>query len=164
MFFYGNYTNVDDIQTGNVVGVRMCLLSPCVSLVGMSSLRWNDWLAQAENDLEWGRASVDRGFYSQACFIAQQAAEKSLKAMAFKGGAEIVKSHSVKQIALSLGLNGEIEKAAAVLDQYYITARYPDGLPEGAPFQAFTLEQATLALELAQMIVIRVRKKTGSKL
>lgn len=130
-------------------------------LEAMSSMRWHDWLTQAENDLGWGQASANAGYFAQVCFISQQAAEKALMALAFKGGAEIVKSHSVKQIASGVGLNGEIERAAAILDQYYITARYPDGLPEGAPFQAFTAEQATQALALASLIVAKVKSLVG---
>jgi HEPN domain-containing protein len=38
------------------------------------------WLRQAENDLTFGRIAQREGFFNQACFIAQQAAEKALKA------------------------------------------------------------------------------------
>ena len=38
------------------------------------------WLRQAEHDLAFGRLAVREGFYAQACFVAQQTAEKAAKA------------------------------------------------------------------------------------
>lgn len=50
--------------------------------------RVKDWLDQALNDLEWGQASAASDFHSQACFIAQQVAEKALKALAYFSAAQ----------------------------------------------------------------------------
>lgn len=49
------------------------------------------------------------------------------------------------------------EKALKKLDIYYITSRYPDSMPEGAPFENFSDEQADEALGLAEMIIGRVK-------
>jgi len=123
------------------------------------SARYKDWMSQAENDLDWGNDSCSNGFYAQSCFISQQSSEKALKALALFRGEDMVKSHSVKMIAKALGINSEIEAAAAKLDLYYITSRYPDSLPEGAPHEMFTEEQAKEALALAEMIVKKVRQE-----
>ena len=40
------------------------------------------WLQQAERDLGAGWALVDAEYFEQACFMAQQAAEKAVKAIA----------------------------------------------------------------------------------
>lgn len=112
-----------------------------------------DWLSQAQNDLDAVRVMLSSSLFSQACFLAQQSAEKALKALAYFRGASIVKSHSVRLIAKDLGFNSNIEEAARELDIYYISARYPDGLPEGAPFQAFSEIQAKKALNAAEIIV-----------
>ncbi len=115
--------------------------------------RSHDWLSQAQNDIKWGESSFSQGFYAQTCFISQQAAEKALKAYAYLLGYDLVKSRSVRLIAQKLNINDEIEEAAKVLDQYYITARYPDSLPYGAPFESFTKRQAEEALSFAKRIV-----------
>ena len=117
------------------------------------SERAKDWLAQAQNDLLWGKASMESGFFSQSCFIAQQLAEKALKALAYHCGAELVRGHSVLVVCRELEINGRLEEAARRLDQYYIPTRYPDAQPAGAPFRFFTADQAGEALELAQLFV-----------
>ena len=53
------------------------------------------WLAQAENDLAFTEHSMRGGFHAQACFHAQQVAEKAVKAVHSLRGARVVISHSV---------------------------------------------------------------------
>lgn len=43
--------------------------------------RSRDWMDQAERDLQHARSDVDGGYYEWACFSAQQAAEKAVKAV-----------------------------------------------------------------------------------
>jgi HEPN domain-containing protein len=116
-----------------------------------------DWLRQAENDLGWARDTYKDKRWSQVCFIAQQVGEKALKALAQKCGAAQVRTHSIVDIAKSLGLNGDLERAGRRLDQYYMTTRYPDSLPAGAPFEFFDEEQAGEAIEHAAYILAFVR-------
>ena len=115
--------------------------------------RAQDWLDQAKDDFRWGTASAESGFYSQCCFIAQQVAEKALKALAYHRGAAIVRGHSVLMVCRELEINGALEEAAQRLDQYYIPTRYPDAQPFGAPFRFFTFAQASEALQLATLFV-----------
>lgn len=117
------------------------------------SERAQDWLDQAKDDLRWGLASAKSGFYSQTCFIAQQVAEKALKALAYFRGAALVRGHSVLVVCRELNINGELEEAAQRLDQYYIPTRYPDAQPAGAPFRFFTAKQAEEALEFAKRFI-----------
>ena len=114
--------------------------------------RYRDWANQAANDLLWAEHSLKGEFYSQTCFIAQQAGEKILKAYCFFKGFDIVRTHSLYQIIKKLGENGALEKRAKELDLYYISARYPDALPAGAPYEILTKEQAQKALQSAQDI------------
>ncbi|TGL58667.1 HEPN domain-containing protein [Leptospira ognonensis] len=123
----------------------------------MGSNRYLDWFRQAENDWEWGNHSLEAGHYSQTCFIAQQVAEKALKAFCFFKGFDIVKTHSVRKIAQELEINGEIEAIAKELDLFYIPTRYPDSLPEGAPFESFTQAQAKHAMDQSMIILNFVR-------
>ncbi|AXR67988.1 HEPN domain-containing protein [Leptospira mayottensis] len=125
----------------------------------MQNPRWKDWLAQAERDLEWAKASLHLGFFAQTCFVCQQVGEKSLKALAFFRGADLVKSHSVKTIAKELNENGEIESIGQKLDLYYIPTRYPDAFMEGAPFEYFEESQAKEAVEFAETLIRIVHEK-----
>jgi len=126
---------------------------------GGPSGRYLDWLRQAENDLLWARHSFVGCFFSQTCFISQQSAEKTLKAYCFIKGFDIVKTHSLFQIIKSLGENGELAKLAKELDLYYISGRYPDAFPAGAPFEMFTSEQAEGALGAAERIYTLISER-----
>ena len=121
--------------------------------------RAKDWFMQAEDDLSWAFCSFEGEKYAQTCFICQQIAEKALKALALNLGAYQVRSHSLRTIAEELKINGEIEKAALVLDQYYISARYPDAFAEGMPSYYFTKEQAEHAISLAKIVLDTVRSE-----
>lgn len=121
--------------------------------------RYQDWLHQAENDLKWAEHSLSGGFFSQTCFIAQQAGEKALKALCFVLGFDVIKSHSLVQIIKSLKINGEMENLAKELDLYYISGRYPEAFPAGAPCQMFTEDQAIRAFEKAKKLVALATEK-----
>ncbi|MFZ5776515.1 MAG: HEPN domain-containing protein [Thermodesulfobacteriota bacterium] len=114
--------------------------------------RYDDWLRQAQNDLDWADHSLAGGFFAQTCFIAQQAGEKSLKAYCFFKGFDIIRTHSLFQIVKSLAENGVLEQHARLLDLYSIAARYPDAFPAGAPFEIISRAQAEQALAAASEI------------
>jgi HEPN domain-containing protein len=115
--------------------------------------RADDWLRQAQDDLLWAEDTLKAGRWAQACFAAQQVAEKALKSVALRRGVEQVRSHSILEITKALDLDGDIERMAKRLDQYYISARYPDAFPSGAPFEYFTADQAAEAVSFARKIV-----------
>lgn len=50
--------------------------------------RSRDWIDEAEWDLEHAKSDLDRGFYNWACFSSQQSAQKAIKAVFQKMGAE----------------------------------------------------------------------------
>lgn len=120
-----------------------------------------DWLRQSEDDLGWARDTLASGHFAQACFVCQQCAEKALKALAFHRGFDRVRSHSTFEIVKALEINDEVRVAAQRLDLYYISTRYPDALPAGAPFEYFTRPQAEEAILLAETILERVRREMG---
>jgi HEPN domain-containing protein len=118
------------------------------------------WLLQSESDLRSVADLIKNGHYSQACFNAQQAAEKALKALAFFRGADLVKSHSLGTIAKDLKINGELTTFSMKLDIYYLTARYPDALPESAvPAENFDQTMATEAQNMAEKFLSRVKQE-----
>lgn len=122
-----------------------------------------DWFRQAENDLEWGTDTLKAGKYSQACFISQQVGEKALKAVAYFKGYDMIKSHSILEIARSLDMPDDVIDNGKKLDLYYISTRYPDAFPSGAPYEYFTKEQADEALANAASILEVVRNIFNEK-
>ena len=115
------------------------------------------WLRQSQNDLAAGGAMRANGFYAQACFQAQQAAEKALKALAYLKGERFVHGHSVKVLLDDLVVTypelATVGDGAGQLDLYYITARYPNALPGSAPFEVYRHEQAEEAVSIAEGII-----------
>ena len=114
------------------------------------------WMRQAEYDLESARLLMREGFYSQVCFIAEQVAEKTLKALAYFRGDHDVRGHTIK--GLISGLESSYPELSRfiedieTLESYYIPTRYPDALPSGAPFEVYLYEDAEDALRSAELI------------
>jgi HEPN domain-containing protein len=117
--------------------------------------RTEDWLKQAKRDLEHARMDLKEGFYEWACFSAQQASEKALKAL-YQYMKELAWGHSVRELLQNLSNKFEIEylmEGAKILDKYYIPARYPNGFDTGAPMEYFTEKEAKEAVEYADKII-----------
>jgi len=123
--------------------------------------RARDWLRQAEDELLWAGDLLATRRWAAVCFLAQQVAEKSLKAIALARGALQMKSHSTLELAEALGVDGEIDEMARILDQYYISTRYPDAFSTGSPSQYFVERQALEALGFAKAFVDRAREELG---
>ncbi len=115
------------------------------------------WLAQAQNDLAFTEHAMRGGFHAQACFHAQQVAEKAVKAVHYLRGARVVIGHSVDGLLEALETAGlsvnELRPLAAQLDLHYIPTRYPNGLPGNLPFEVYSAVQASDALAAARRIV-----------
>ncbi len=119
------------------------------------------WFSQAERDLDDARYNEAGGRYNWACFVAQQAAEKALKAfLIFRG--EEAWGHSVAELCETAaavdGALAALKSEAAPLDKFYILTRYPNGLPGGIPAEAFSREDALSALEMAARVIAQVRQ------
>lgn len=112
------------------------------------------WWLQAENDLAFARVALRERFFAQACFVAQQTAEKAVKAIAYGLGERAVLGHSIVVLIDRYGdrVAGlpELRRDAGILDQYYVPARYPNGLPGGVPFETFDDPQAAAAVDAAE--------------
>jgi HEPN domain-containing protein len=112
-----------------------------------------DWMAQAERDVTVAAATAAAGHHEWACFIAQQAAEKACKAVHLRRGQEAW-GHRVARLLEQLGdAPVEFVEIGRVLDAYYVPTRYPNGHPEGAPFEQYGPLQSSEALAHARTIV-----------
>jgi HEPN domain-containing protein len=115
------------------------------------------WLEAAREDLAYARHAAQGGFHAPACFFAQQAAEKSVKAAHYQRGARAVIGHNVRALVEQLDPRphalAALLDAARELDLLYVPTRYPNGLEAGTPGRAFSDAQSQRAVELAQSFV-----------
>ena len=118
------------------------------------------WLAQAKYDLAAAEHNAAGGFPALACFLAQQAAEKALKAFLYSKGERAVLGHSSylllrKCVDYEAGFE-KLADGCRRLDQFYITTRYPNGLPGGIPHEMFGRDQAETAITGARTVIEQV--------
>jgi len=111
------------------------------------------WLDQAREDLKWVGVLTEAGGHHVACFLAQQVAEKAIKAFLYAQGESPVLGHSVAALAQKAAqYSSEIAQKSrswAILDSYYIPTRYPNGLPDSIPAYVYNSQASTGALRLA---------------
>jgi HEPN domain-containing protein len=118
--------------------------------------RSSDWIFEAERDLDHARHDVASGFFNWACFSAQQGAEKALKAVFQKLGAEAW-GHSVvglvNELQAKVNIPQELIEACQDLDKAYIPTRYPDALPSGSPSLLYNKTEAERLINYGEQVV-----------
>lgn len=122
------------------------------------------WLRQAEHDLAVAKRHLEQGDYSDACFVAEQAGQKVLKAFLVAQGQRSVPLHSVAQLAQRCAeIDRDFTKhigPGRILDQYYIATRYPDAIaPPAVPFESYTQDQGERAVAAAEAMVSDVARR-----
>lgn len=117
------------------------------------------WLNLAEEDLHWARASFEDKIFRGACFAAQQAAEKSLKAYLVSKNIVTPKIHdlvALNQACVKQDKDFEqLEEACNILSPYYLSTRYPDV----AQFEEYSENQTKDVIEQTNKVVSFVRDK-----
>ncbi len=124
--------------------------------------RAGDWLAQALRDMEQAEDSRRAERHEWACFISQQAAEKAVKALHLHSGQEVwghVVARALVDLPENCACSEDLVDKARVLDSFYIAPRYPNGHPEGAPYEHYGKIQSEEALRYAGEIIEFVRSK-----
>ncbi len=118
--------------------------------------RARDWLKQATRDLEQAEDSRRAGRHEWACFAAEQAAEKAVKALHLHLGQEAwghVVARLLQELPHTIRVPGELVEKGRVLDSFYIPPRYPNSHPEGAPFEHYGPLQSEEAIRYAHEIL-----------
>jgi len=119
-----------------------------------------DWFSQALRDLEQAEDSRRAGRHEWACFAAHQAAEKAVKALHLRLGQEAwghVVARLFEELPAGVQVSGELIDKGRVLDNFYVPTRYPNGHPQGAPFEHYGTLQSEEAIRYAGEILAFVR-------
>ncbi len=118
--------------------------------------RSRDWLDDAQGDLAHARSDLAGGFYNWACFSAQQAAEKAVKAVFQRLGAEAW-GHSVADLLAKLQEQKNVPQnlvdRALELDKAYIPTRYPNAHQSGSARSRYTRGEAEKLIDHAEQII-----------
>jgi HEPN domain-containing protein len=122
------------------------------------------WLKQAEHNLRVAKNNLNAGFYSDACFMSEQASQVALKSYLISKTGREVREHSIQTLSKkSVKYDDdfkEIVEYGKILDRYYIPTRYPDALNSPAvPFETYIKKDAKEAVGFAEIIITLVKDK-----
>lgn len=119
------------------------------------------WWRQALADLDFLPAARQAGKYDTCCFLAQQTAEKALKAYLFHQGEELIFTHSIFRLCDMAAQYAnefvELKEQVKLLDFYYVEARYPNALVDVIPAEFYSERDADQAIGMAGAVVRLVR-------
>jgi HEPN domain-containing protein len=115
------------------------------------------WYDQAAADLDAGERNAEAGIAYLACFLAQQSAEKALKALLYWTRGDWPRIHLIetllRELAPEHAPRPELADDARSLDKYYTTTRYPDVLDHALPAASFVRREADGALAVARAVL-----------
>ncbi len=117
-----------------------------------------NWLRQAEAELKGARTLRDADQPSLACFLAQQAAEKALKAFLVRTGDRRIPEHDTGTLAVRAQVRdarfAPLLNDAVFLERFYVATRYPDAWPGGGvPATKFLPRDADDAIAAADRLL-----------
>lgn len=121
------------------------------------------WMQTAEEDLRATEILMHGNMYAQACFYAQQSAEKAVKALWYQADADPW-GHSIQRLIREFPGHAELPNPeewltqGATLDQFYIPTRYPNGLPDLTPGQVYRAEDAQRAFTAVRSLIAACRQ------
>ncbi|MGH7728400.1 MAG: HEPN domain-containing protein [Vulcanimicrobiaceae bacterium] len=115
------------------------------------------WRAAAQQDRDLAQ-SIVKTFPHLACYHAQQAAEKALKAAITALQGDAVPTHLGRTLLAALSdlgalPPGEVRVAVLALDAYYIPTRYPDALDFADAAAMYGAEEARAAVAQADLVL-----------
>jgi HEPN domain-containing protein len=118
--------------------------------------RSEDWMKQAVRDLKTAEDMARSGSFEWSCFVAQQAAEKAVKAV-FQKLSAAAWGYSLLELMKVLSkkttVSEDLLNCARTLDRYYLPTRYPNSFESGSPYEYFTRKDAEDALVYSKRII-----------
>jgi HEPN domain-containing protein len=118
--------------------------------------RSKDWINQAIKDLSTAEEMMRNESFEWSCFVAQQAAEKAVKAV-FQELNAVAWGHSIfdliRILSKKMVVSEKLLNCARSLDKYYIPTRYPNSFESGSPYEYFTRRDAEDAIICSRRII-----------
>lgn len=128
--------------------------------------RARDWLNQAFRDLETAEREREAASHEWACFAAQQAADKAVKAIHLSLAQEAW-GHDVagllQELPSDAAAPSDLIEKGRFLDNLYIPTRYPNSHARGAPWEHYGLLQSEQAIRYAREILEFARSQMGRR-
>jgi HEPN domain-containing protein len=110
------------------------------------------WIEQAEHDLDVAQKLTGLDAFDHASFLAQQSAEKYLKALWMKKHNQAPpRTHDLVRLAIELNASSEIIEAARMMSGDYMATRYPD-IGEIIPAEEYSDMDAQERMEAARKV------------
>ncbi len=123
------------------------------------------WWRQALSDLDFLPVARQAGKYDTCCFLAQQTAEKALKAYLFHQGEELILTHSIFKLCdMAAQYSPDftaLRERVKLLDFYYVEARYPNALEDVIPAEFYNEQDAEQAIAMAEAVITTVGRLLG---
>jgi HEPN domain-containing protein len=120
---------------------------------------WQDWLDQADYDLEVARGMRENGWYDTSVVQSEQAAEKAVKALWMQQKGHLApRTHAVGELARSVDAPPRIVEAGERLGDAYFVSRYPGG-GVGPPYRAVDRAEADGRIADAEEIMAWVKQR-----
>ncbi|MCY4431137.1 MAG: HEPN domain-containing protein [Rhodospirillales bacterium] len=120
-----------------------------------------EWLNRAKSSLALARNRVPEAYLEDLCFLAQQAAEKAVKALLIDRRIEFPYVHDLGRLLFLLDEEGENVpdsiRAAAELTLYASVTRYPGVV------RPVTVKEYSEATEVAEMVVRWVEQRLSTR-
>lgn len=124
------------------------------------------WQEAADDALSGARAQHGAELDNWACFLAEQAAQLALKGLLHGVGAaawghDLVDLGERVRSALNVELPAPTAASLRRLSRHYVTSRYPDAHPAGAPGSHYGPEDAQEAVADADRVITEARSAWG---
>lgn len=116
------------------------------------------WWRQATSDIESARYNLEGKHLDVASFLAQQAAEKALKALRMRELREIIKTHDLVKLAKDVKAPINIVDNCANLNPVYIDTRYPD-YADTIPAELYSEKAVENFIAAAEEVLAWTKKK-----
>ena len=124
------------------------------------------WWQQALSDFAFLPVARQAGKHDTCCFLAQQTAEKALKAYLFHQGEELIPTHSIfKLCAMAAQYDPDfttLRERVKLLDFYYVEARYPNALEDVIPAEFYSQQDADQAIAMVEAVMTTVDRLLGA--
>ena len=118
----------------------------------------NNWIRQAESDLNSAKYNLDGNKLDVASYLCQQTAENSLKALYLYKNDKLWKTHDLVKLAEFVKAPKEIVELCNELNPIYIEDRYPDFSDE-IPAKKFEEDDVKDFYKKAKLIIKWIKKQ-----